>query len=125
MKRGALALTAGLAVTLFMGAGGNKPEVLDEIRVKKLIVEDDAGTVRCLVEANDAGPTKFVMSDSRGTRRVSLSVNKNGRSVGFSLFQSDGRLRLGSGCADGGAAWVNLLHPRGPKGRVARGMASQ
>lgn len=101
MKRIGFAVIAGLGATLLMGAAGDNPEVLDEIRVKKLVVEDYAGTVRFLLEGNN-DRTMFEMNDVRGNRRIVLFVSEQKRTASFALVQNDGRIRLGSGCTDGG-----------------------
>ena len=112
MKRGALALTAGLAVTLFMGAGGNKPEVLDEIRVKKLVIEDDAGTIRCQLDASNKG-TILQLNDRSGSPRVAIFTDAKSGMAGMNVRQKDGKMRLGMGCRNDGNAWVRLFKARG------------
>ncbi len=123
VKRGVLAVTAGLAITLFMGAGGDKPEVLDEIRVKKLIVEDDAGIVRCIVQADAEGITKLELRDRRGQERIRLQINEQNGVTSVTHWQRNGVRRASSGCQSLGSH-LSYFNAFGRNGKGGKGVNS-
>lgn len=122
MKRIGIATIAVAGIAFLLGAQGDKPEVLSEIRVKKLVVVDDAGTTRGFLGLNADGHTLLDLKDRSGRRRAYLFVNESNRRTLIGFHQSDGTMRVGGGCEDNGSAWMNTLNRRG---KATNGVSSK
>ena len=64
-------LVIGLVVS--MGTQEAKPELIHQIRVKKLFVEGDDGKIRCVLSGN--GPRPFEVRDAKGICRIGIFEN--------------------------------------------------
>lgn len=113
LKRIGLSAVVIAGASFLLGAQGDKPEVIDEIRVKKLVVVDDAGASRGILGVDANGHSRFDLKDQQGTSRIIAIVNESSRRTLISFHQSDGKMRIGGGCQDNGKAWMNAVNLRG------------
>ncbi len=65
MKRIGIAGILCAGAVFLVGAQGNKPEVLEEVRAKRFVVIDDEGRERTVMHAT-ADRSNFAMSDENG-----------------------------------------------------------
>ncbi len=91
MKRIGIAGFLCIGAVFLVGAQGNKPEVLEEVRAKRFVVIDDNGRERTVLSAT-ADACSFLMSDENGKPRVTLSATKTHMLLAF--FDSHGKVPL-------------------------------
>ena len=82
------------------GAAGPAAQLTEEIRVKRLVLVDEAGKVRAALGVDDAGPGLFLF-DEAGKQRADLAVIDAG--PGLLLFD-DG------GCSSRRPLWGGIAH---------------
>ena len=90
-RRIAIAGVLCAGVVFLVGAQGNKPEVLEEVRAKRFVVIDDEGRERTVMHAT-ADRSNFAMSDENGKERVSLFTTKDYMALAF--VNSRGKVTL-------------------------------
>ena len=55
-------------------------ELPDELRVKRLVLQDDEGRKRAVLEMSDGGPGLFLF-DAEGKQRAAVALDKDGSPV--------------------------------------------
>lgn len=93
MKQAVAAGTLVLIAAVLMGQASPAIEPSDEVRTRRLVVEDSAGAGRAILDA-DNGPMLYLFDDA-GKARVGLGVDRVGPSL--NLFDNAGEIRVGLG----------------------------
>lgn len=110
MKRIGFAGFLCVGAVFLVGAQGNKPEVLEEIRAKRFVVIDDKGRERTVMYAT-ADTNNFIMSDENGTQRIHLWAQKD--RMYMALLSRGKKAYLRMGYREGQALALVLVNHKG------------
>ncbi len=98
MKLAGLAALLIAAAVVLMGQA-SRPEALEELRGRRLVIVDEDGLVRATLGATDSG-ARLLMYDTVGNLRLDMDVSEFG--PGLVLNDSGRRTRVGLGVFDVG-----------------------
>jgi len=93
LKRGGILVLAAVSCLALMGQSPGE-KVWDELRARRLVIVDEAGTTRAVLDGVADGAASLVLHDHKGNERVILRAYE----VGVGLFFRD----------DHGGVWASL-----------------
>src|SRR5262245_45421746 len=81
--RGWILLAITIPLGVFLMGQSTDPSLVDELRIRKLMVVDEAGRMRAVLFSGEYG-TALAMVDEEGKQQLSLGANPAGRGLTFS-----------------------------------------